>query len=75
MVTKEESELDVHWSYMPKQLEEEELINIAKSVIAVVSAKGIQDKGLVMKSLMPEVKGKADGSLVNNVVTELLESL
>ena len=75
LVTKEESELDVLLSYMPKQLEEEELINIAKSVIAAVSAKGIQDKGLVMKSLMPEVKGKADGSLVNNVVTELLESL
>ena len=75
LVTKEESELDVLLSYMPKQLEEEELINIAKSVIAAVSAKGVQDKGLVMKSLMPEVKGKADGSLVNSVVTDLLESL
>ncbi|MQF99042.1 MAG: GatB/YqeY domain-containing protein [SAR202 cluster bacterium] len=75
LVTKEESELDVLLSYMPKQLEKEELITIAKSVIKAVSAKGIQDRGLVMKSLMPEVKGKADGSLVNSVVTELLESL
>tara|TARA_B100001146_G_C16075088_1_gene388169 strand:- start:80 stop:529 length:450 start_codon:yes stop_codon:yes gene_type:complete len=75
LVTKEESELDVLLSYMPKQLEEEELITIAKSVIEAVSAKGVQDKGLVMKSLMPEVKGKADGSLVNSVVTDLLESL
>ena len=75
MVTKEESELDVLLSYMPKQLEEDELITIAKSVIEAVSAKGVQDKGLVMKSLMPEVKGKADGSLVNSVVTDLLESL
>ena len=75
LVTKEESELDVLLSYMPKQLEEEELITIAKSVIEAVSAKGVQDKGLVMKSLMPEVKGKADGSLVNRVVTDLLESL
>jgi len=75
LVTKEESELDVLLSYMPKQLEEDELITIAKSVIEAVSAKGVQDKGLVMKSLMPEVKGKADGSLVNSVVTDLLESL
>ena len=75
LVTKEESELDVLLSYMPKQLEEEELITIAKSVIEAVSAKGVQDKGLVMKSLMPEVKGKADGSLVNRVVTDLLEFL
>ena len=75
LVTKEESELDVLFSYMPKQFEEDELITIAKSVIEAVSAKGVQDKGLVMKSLMPEVKGKADGSLVNSVVTDLLESL
>jgi len=75
LVTKEESELDVLMAYLPTQLEKEELIAMAKSVIDDMSAKGIMDKGIVMGKLMPEVRGKADGSLVNSVVTELLTSL
>jgi|TARA_B110000263_G_C15253589_1_gene485345 uncharacterized protein YqeY len=75
LVTKEESELDVLMAYLPAQLEKEELIAMAKSVIDDMSAKGIMDKGIVMGKLMPEVRGKADGSLVNSVVTELLTSL
>jgi uncharacterized protein YqeY len=75
LVTKEESELDVLMAYLPAQLEKEELIAMAKSVIDDMSARGIMDKGIVMGKLMPEVRGKADGSLVNSVVTELLTSL
>lgn len=74
LVQKEEAELSVLLNYLPQQLTREELVIIAQSVIDQTFAKGLNDKGKVMGQLMPQVKGKADGSLVNDVVTNLLES-
>jgi len=75
LVQKEEAELNVLLAYLPLQLTREELVAIARSIIDQTFAKGMNDKGKVMGQLMPQVKGKADGSLVNEVVTDLLESL
>lgn len=75
LVQKEEAELSVLLAYLPLQLTREELVIIAQSVIHQTLAQGMNDKGKVMGQLMPQVKGKADGSLVNDVVTGLLESL
>ena len=75
LVQKEEAELSVLLTYLPPQLTREELVIIAQSVIHKTLAQGMNDKGKVMGQLMPQVKGKADGSLVNDVVTGLLESL
>ena len=75
LVQKEEAELNVLLAYLPLQLTREELVAIARSIIDQTFAKGMNDKGKVMGQLMPQVKGKADGSLVNEVVTGLLESL
>jgi uncharacterized protein YqeY len=69
---KEEAELAILKSYLPPQLSHNELVNLAKEAIAQVGAKGPQDKGKVMGRLMPQVKGKASGNDVNEVVTQLL---
>jgi uncharacterized protein YqeY len=61
--------------YMPAQMGRDEITTIIQNVIAEVGAKGPGDKGKVMQKLMPQVKGKADGSEVNNLVTELLGKL
>ena len=48
-------------------------MELARKAIAEVGAQGPRDKGKVMGRLMPQVRGKCQGSEVNAVVTELLE--
>jgi len=72
---KEKAELTILREYMPAQMSREEITAIAEKVIAEVGATGPGDKGKVMQKLMPQVKGKADGSEVNSIVTELLGKL
>ncbi|MBM7584728.1 uncharacterized protein YqeY [Bacillus pakistanensis] len=54
--------------YMPKQLSEEEVSAIVQETIAEVGASSKADMGKVMGAIMPKVKGKADGALVNKLV-------
>jgi uncharacterized protein len=75
LVAKEESELSVVMRYLPEQMGADEVRTIVEAVVAEVGASGPGDKGKVMGKLMPQVKGKADGSVVNAVVTEILASL
>jgi len=72
LVTKEEAELKILQSYLPEQLSRDEIVKAAKEVIAAVGAAGPGDKGKVMQQLMPGLKGKADGKVINEVVMELL---
>ncbi len=72
LVDKEKSELLIVESYLPEQLDENEIKNIVKSVIAEVGASSVRDMGKVMQAVMPKLKGRADGSIVNRVVRELL---
>ncbi len=74
LVDKEEAELGVVMRYLPKQLDEGEVLELATETADEVGAKGPQDKGKLMGKLMPKVKGQADGALVNRVVTELLKA-
>ncbi len=71
----EEYELKIIETYLPEMLSEEKLRRLAKEVIEDTKATSMSDMGKVMGSLMPKVKGKADGALVNRVVRELLEKL
>jgi uncharacterized protein YqeY len=71
----EEAELAVVLRYMPEQLGAEEIMAMARQAAEDVGAAGPGDKGKLMGKLMPQLKGKADGSLVNTVVGSLLESL
>jgi uncharacterized protein YqeY len=72
LVSKEEAELAILKEYQPQQMTREEVMAEAKKVIAEVGAQGIRDKGKVMARLMPQLKGKAEGQVINTVVTELL---
>jgi uncharacterized protein YqeY len=65
LVDKLRAELAIVELYLPKQLSEEELSEIVKETVSEVGAKSKADMGKVMAAIMPKVKGKADGSLVN----------
>ena len=69
---REEFELDVIEEFMPEQLSEEELEEIVDDVIAEVGATSIRDLGRVMADVMPQVSGRADGSVVSQLVREKL---
>lgn len=66
------AEIEVILAYLPKQLNETEIRQIVEETIAQVGATSKKDLGKVMGAMMPRVKGKADGTLVNKVVQELL---
>lgn len=72
LVDKVKDEIKVLEVYLPKQLSEEELLPIIKQAIADVGATSKADMGKVMGKVIPNVKGKADGSLVNKLVSQLL---
>ena len=74
LVEREEAELAVLLDYLPPQLTPEELTVLVQRVIQDMGVQGPGDKGKVMGRLMPQVKGKADGSAVNEVVSKLLEA-
>ena len=75
LVEREEAELAILLDYLPPQLTSEELTVLVQGVIQDMGVQGPGDKGKVMGRLMPQVKGKADGSVVNEVVSKLLEAL
>lgn len=72
LVAKEEAELAILLEYLPPQMSREEIVAAARSVIEELGAQGPGDKGRVMGKLMPQLKGKAEGRLVSEVVAELL---
>lgn len=67
-----QGQIDVLKRYMPEQMSEEEVVAGVKETIAEVGASSKADLGKVMGALMPKVKGKADGKLVNQTVQSLL---
>jgi len=58
--------------YMPEQLSEEEVSKIVQETISEIGASSKADMGKVMSAVMPKVKGKADGSIVNKLVQQHL---
>ena len=75
MAAKEAAELVVLQEFLPPQMPAEEIMKLIKDTVAEVGATSIQDKGKLMGKLMPQVRGKADGTVVNEMATEYLESL
>jgi hypothetical protein len=66
------AELAILTEYMPQQLTEEEVKAIVQQTIQEVGASSKADMGKVMSALMPKVKGRADGKLVNRLVQQIL---
>ncbi|MDQ2984129.1 MAG: GatB/YqeY domain-containing protein [Actinomycetota bacterium] len=68
----EEAELEVLEEFMPEPMTEEELEEIVDDAIAEVGATSLGDLGRVMADVMPQVSGRADGSVVSQLVREKL---
>ena len=71
----ERMEVDILMKYMPQQLSEEEITAKSLEVISEVGASGLKDLGAVMKAVMSQLKGKADGKLINRIVKDELEKM
>jgi len=74
LAEKEKKELEILKAYLPEQLSEEEIEKLVVEAIEKTGATSMQDIGKIMGALMPQVKGKADGNLVNTIVKEKLTS-
>jgi uncharacterized protein YqeY len=70
----EAAEIDIIKAYLPKQLSDEELMTLVDKAVAESNARTIKDMGAVMKILMPEIRGRADGKIVYAAVKAKLES-
>lgn len=68
----EEAELAIIQEFLPKQLSESELKTILSNLIASIGASSPNDVGKVMGPAMKELRGKADGALVQSIVKRLL---
>jgi uncharacterized protein YqeY len=74
LVKKESQEIEILKRYLPEMLSEEEIKKMAKETIEKVGAKNIKDMGKVMRELMPKIQGKAEPSLVSQIVKNLLQN-
>ncbi|MCL6487841.1 MAG: GatB/YqeY domain-containing protein [Alicyclobacillus mali] len=72
LIEQAEQEIAVLESYLPAQLGDDEIEQLVKDVMARVGAAGKADMGKVMRELMPEVRGRADGRRVQQIVERLL---
>jgi len=73
LVEKLNTEISILMEYLPQQLTENEIDAMVVQAIAEVNATGMKDMGKVMGALMPKVKGRADGKLVNQLVKKHLD--
>ncbi|GIO55628.1 GatB/YqeY domain-containing protein [Paenibacillus cellulositrophicus] len=67
------AEIEIIGQYLPAQLSEEEIKVIVQQTIQETGASSKADMGKVMSALMPKVKGRSDGKLVNQVVQQFLQ--
>lgn len=73
LIKKEERELKILQSYLPEQMSKEELEKIISEAVAKTNASGPSDFGKVMGAVMKQVKGKADGKVVSEMVKTKLD--
>ena len=72
LVKKEQAELEILKSYLPKEASPEEIKKVVKKVIEETGASGKKDFGKVMKAAMEKLKGACDGKTVSSIVNELI---
>lgn len=71
-IEKEEQELAIIMEFLPKQLSEEEVAEVVNRIISEMGASGTKDFGKVIGAAMKELRGKADGNIVQQTVKQLL---
>jgi uncharacterized protein YqeY len=74
LVANEKAELAILLEYLPEQMSREEIAAAARKIISELGATSQKDKGKVMSQLMPQLRGRAQGQEVSDVVSELLSS-
>lgn len=74
LVAEAKAELAIIERYLPEMMTAEEIRAVADDVIVESGASGVQDMGMVMGKLMPQLKGRADGKLVSDIVRLLLKT-
>ncbi len=72
LAEKEENELALLLAFLPRQLTPEEIEEIISQAVTSIGAVGLKDMGALMKAVMPQVAGIADGALVSRIVKEKL---
>ncbi|MDD2446353.1 MAG: GatB/YqeY domain-containing protein [Tissierellia bacterium] len=72
LINQTENEIEILLKYLPEQLSEEELEEIVRETIREINAISMKDIGKIMKSVMPKVKGRTDGNIVNKIVKRIL---
>ncbi len=72
LLAEERAQLEVLAAYLPQQMSREQIADVARDVLARLGNPGPSQMGQVMKHMMSELKGKADGKLVQEVVRELM---
>ena len=75
LVEKETAEINIISVYLPEQLPQEEVEQIIENVISQSGSSSLDDMGKVMGLVMPQVRGRADGKIVNAIVTKKLREL
>ncbi len=75
LAEKEEKEIALLQTYLPKQLSREELAAEVRSAIAAAGARGLKDMGTVMRILMAKIQGQAEGKVISDEVKAQLAKL
>lgn len=73
LIEKLNKEIEILLSYLPEQLNEDEIRKIVEEAVAGVGAASIKDMGKVMAEITPKVKGRADMKLVGGYVKKMLQ--
>lgn len=73
LVAKEEAELKILQSYLPEQMSTDELKAVIEAAIKETGATGMKEMGLVIKATMAKAAGKAEGSVVSDLVKKRLQ--
>lgn len=73
LVEQTQQELKILMEYLPEQLSEAEIERIVGETIDEVGASSIKEMGKVMAAVMPKLKGRADGKIVNQIVKQRLQ--
>lgn len=73
LIDKNQKELEILSTYLPKPLSKEEIASVVKNVISKVGATSIKEMGAVMKAAKEEMGASADGKTINEVVKSLLQ--